>query len=189
VPAHAQCTSPNRTHGPPLAFGSCAPNTPESAPLTTGTPDLNGQATGMNGFVRYETILGIPSTPADEADIGLRVQISDVRVQNTLADYAGNVQARAIARLTDRNGSGADPATTTNILFPLTTPCTPTSDPNVGSTCSLTTTLDTLIPGAITEGQRTVMQLSQVQVIDGGPDGDTATDPNTVFLRQGVFVP
>ena len=34
----AQCTSPNRTHGPPLAFGSCSPPTPESAELTTGTP-------------------------------------------------------------------------------------------------------------------------------------------------------
>ena len=45
------------------------------------------------------------------------------------------------------------------------------------------------MPGAIAEGRRTVMQLSQVQVIDGGPDGDTGTDPNTVFLRQGVFVP
>jgi hypothetical protein len=75
------------------------------------------------------------------------------------------------------------------MLFPLTTPCTPTADPNVGSICSLTTTLDTLIPGAIEEGQRSVMQLSQVQVIDGGPDGDTGTAPNTMFLRQGVFVP
>jgi hypothetical protein len=117
------------------------------------------------------------------------VHISDVRERGTLADYGGQVQARAIARLTDRNGSGADPATTTNILFPLTTQCTPTADATVGSTCSLTTTLDTLIPGAIEEGQRTVMQLSQVQAIDGGPDGDTGTDPNTIFLRQGVFVP
>jgi hypothetical protein len=27
------------------------------------------------------------------------------------------------------------------------------------------------------------------QVYDGGPDGDTATADNTVFARQGLFVP
>ena len=133
-------------------------------------------------------MLGNPATPADEADIALRVQITDVREQGTLADYAGEVEARANARLTDRN-AGSGTATAVNILFPLTTQCTPTAATDVGATCSLTTTLDTLIPGAIAEGQRTVMQLSQVQVTDGGADGDTATEPNTVFLRQGVFVP
>ena len=25
--------------------------------------------------------------------------------------------------------------------------------------------------------------------MDGGSDGDTATQPNTIFLRQGFFVP
>ena len=184
VPAYRQCTSPDRTHGAPLAFGSCSAPGQESGELTVGDAPAN-----MSGFVRYETALGNPSTPADEADIGLRVQITDVREQGTLADYAGEVEAQATARLTDRTASAGDPATATNILFPLTTQCTPTPDPNSGSTCSLTTTLDTLIPGAIEEGQRTVLQLSQVHVIDGGPDGDTGTAPNTVFLRQGVFVP
>ena len=184
VPAYQQCASPDRQHGPPLAFGSCSSPTQESSELTVGDAPAN-----MSGFVRYETVLGNPSTPADEADIALRVQITDVRVQNTLADYAGDVQGLATARLTDRTASAGDPATAINVDFPMSTPCTPTADPSVGSTCSLTTTLDTLIPGAIAEGQRTVLQLSQVQVTDGGADGDTATGPNTVFLRQGVFVP
>ena len=30
-PAFAQCTSPNRQHGPPLAFGSCSPPQPRRA--------------------------------------------------------------------------------------------------------------------------------------------------------------
>ena len=34
-----------------------------------------------------------------------------------------------------------------------------------------------------------MLQLGQVRVVDGGADGDTATEPNTVFLRQGIFVP
>ena len=184
VPAYAACAAPNRTHGPPLAFGSCNPPAPESAELTVGDAPAN-----MSGFVRYEAILGNVSTPEDEADLGLRVQISDVRERDTLDDYAGEVQGQASTRMTDRTGSGGDPGTAIDVRFPLTTPCAPTPDPAVGSTCSLTTTLDTLIPGAVVERERTILQLGQVRVVDGGPDGDVLTEPNTVFLRQGVFVP
>ena len=60
----------------------------------------------MSGFVLYGAVVGDPHTPADEADIALRATITDVRVKGTLDDYAGAVQAQAIARLTDRNGEG-----------------------------------------------------------------------------------
>jgi hypothetical protein len=141
----------------------------------------------MSGFVRYLSVPGNPANLTDEADIGMRLQISDVRVQGTSADYAGEVEGRATARLTDRGSGG--PATAGNVFFPLHSPCTPTAAPDVGSTCSLNTTLDTLIPGAISEGHRTVLELTQIEVYDGGADGDTATQPNSAFLRQGVFVP
>ena len=39
VPAYAQCTAPNRTHGPPLAFPSCNPPAPGSSLLTIGVGD------------------------------------------------------------------------------------------------------------------------------------------------------
>ena len=42
VPAYEACTSPNRTHGPPLAHPSCNPPTQRSSVLTIGTPDANG---------------------------------------------------------------------------------------------------------------------------------------------------
>jgi hypothetical protein len=32
-------------------------------------------------------------------------------------------------------------------------------------------------------------QLGDLEVLDGGPDGDVDTADNTVFLRQGIFVP
>jgi WD40 repeat protein len=182
VPAYRQCTSPDRTHGPPLAFGSCSSPAQESGELTVGDTPAN-----MTGFVRYETVLGNPATPADEADLALRVQITDVREQGTLADYVGEVEAQAMTRMTDHEG--AITATAGDVRFPLTTQCSPTADTSIGSTCSLTTTLDTLIPGAVVERARTILQLGQVRVVDGGPDGDTATEPNTVFLKQGVFVP
>ena len=187
VPAYAACTSSNHTHGPPLAFPSCNPPAQESGSLTTGSPDANGAQSSMSGYVLYETMVGDPSTPADEADIGLRVNVTDVREQGTLADYAGEIEAQATARLTDHDGGVT--ATASDVRFPLTTPCTATASTTIGSTCTLTTTLDTLIPGAVVEKARAILQLGQVRVVDGGPDGDTATEPNTVFLRQGVFVP
>ena len=184
VPAFTQCSAPNREHGPPLAFGSCAPPTPGSDALTVGSAPAN-----MSGSVRYATIVGNPSTPEDEADVSLRVEITDVRVRATGDDYSGEVEAEATTRLTDRTGSGGDPATATDVRFPVTTSCVPTVEATIGATCSLTTTLDTLIPGAVVEKQRTIMQLGQIRVVDGGPDGDTATEPNAVFLTQGLFVP
>ena len=184
VPAYAQCTAPDREHGPPLAFGSCSPPVPESGALTAGAAPA-----GMSGFVRYGALPGDPSTPADEADLALRVEIADVRVQGTLEDYAGEVEAQAMTRMTDRTGSDGDPATAIDVRFALTTPCAATAATTVGSTCSLTSTLDTLIPGAVVEKQRTILGLGQVSVIDGGADGDADTEPNAVFLRQGIFVP
>ena len=63
------------------------------------------------------------------------------------------------------------------------------SEPSPHSECQTTTTADALIPGAIKEGQHSIWQLGQVVVYDGGADGDTATADNTVFARQGLFVP
>jgi len=47
VPFFSPCTSPNRTHGAPLAFPSCAPpvGPPDTGP---GTPDANGAAVNEN---------------------------------------------------------------------------------------------------------------------------------------------
>ena len=107
VPAFAQCTSANRMHGPPLAFSSCNPPALRSGQLTVGTPDANGQTANSAGMVRYDAIVGDPGTPADEADVALRVNITDVRRQSDLADYTGQLQASAALRITDRDNAGS----------------------------------------------------------------------------------
>ena len=53
VPAYNACTSPNRTHGPGLAFPSCNPPVRSSGPLTVGTPDANGFAANSVSSVRF----------------------------------------------------------------------------------------------------------------------------------------
>ena len=45
------------------------------------------------------------------------------------------------------------------------------------------------MPGVVPEGKRAMWQLGQIQVLDGGSDGVASTTPNSVFARQGVFVP
>jgi hypothetical protein len=68
--------------------------------------------------------------------------------------------------------------------------CAATPDPAIGAGCALATTADTLVPGTPVEGRRAIWQTGAVSVTDGGPDGLAATTAgNTVFMRQGVFVP
>jgi hypothetical protein len=59
----------------------------------------------------------------------------------------------------------------------------------MGSTCSIDTTADAVLPGVVKELRRAVWQMGPVQVFDGGADGVVSTNPNTLFLTQGVFVP
>jgi hypothetical protein len=69
-------------------------------------------------------------------------------------------------------------------------PCTPIASSQYGSTCTVSTTAESLVPGAIKEGGRAVWALGQVQVFDGGADAEIDTaDDNTLFAVQGAFVP
>lgn len=175
VPAYQPCASPNRTHGPPLAFGSCAPPQRVSENLTVGTPDANGRPAASLGFMRLATVTGDPSTPADEADVAVSLSITDVLESATLADYTGEVTATLSVRLTDRDG----PATTEDFPFDVVAQCAATAT-GEGSTCSTATTFEAIVPGAVAEGSRAIWQLDAVEVLDGS--GNT-------FARQGIFIP
>lgn len=146
----------------------------------------------MTGFARFKAVLGNPGTPADEADVAISVTVTDVRDRVTLDDYTGELQGRVVLRITDRrNGdTGIDTATVSDTPYTFTVPCAATGGTaNIGATCSLNTTADAITPGTVTETKRTIWQTEDVVVYDGGPDGDADTPGNTVFLRQGIFIP
>jgi hypothetical protein len=192
VPAYGECTSPNRVHGPPLASASCNPPAQRSGFLTVGSPDANSRGANMAAVVRFSAVLGNTGTPADEADVNISLTATDVRDRTTLDDYTGELQGQVVLRITDRrNGdTGNDTGTVTDTPFTFTVPCSATGGTgNIGATCSLNTTADALTPGTVTETKRTIWQLSDILVYDGGADGDAETAGNTVFLRQGIFVP
>jgi Tol biopolymer transport system component len=193
VPAAAPCTTPNRTHGSPLAFGSCSQAQLASQYLTTGTPDANGRSARMNAYLNLIAVTGNSSTPANEADVKITAHVNDV-ANKDLSDYSGELRANVPLRITDKDnpaGPGPSPAGTTQpFAFGFDVPCVGDPAPGIGSDCTLVTTADTLIPGAVKESLRTIWQTGQVKVFDGGADedGSTPTD-NTVFLTQGVFIP
>ena len=197
VPAYNACTSPNRLHGPPdfpgnatNPDGSCNPPTQTSSQLTVGTPDANGAPAKSEGFVKAEVIVGNPGTPADEADARFQVSLTDVRNKTGLGDYTGQLQLDTTLRVTDRDNGPSEVGTMQDTQFRITVPCATTGDTTVGSTCSVNTTADAVLgAGAIQEGKRSIWQLGQVRVNDGGSDGLASTTPNGLFAVQGVLVP
>ena len=195
VPAYQACVAPvntpDRTHGPPLAYASCSAPDQVSAHLTVGTHDANARPAKSVGHTRYGAALGDPATPADEANVNFYMTLSDVRVASDLSDYEGELELRFQIRITDRrSGPGAnEPATVEDFDFSLTVPCAATADTTIGAHCEVATTVEAITPGAVAEGARSVWQFGRARVYDGGPDGVAATQDNTLFVVQGVFVP
>jgi dipeptidyl aminopeptidase/acylaminoacyl peptidase len=192
VPAYKPCVAANRTHGSPLSFGSCAPPQQTSDYLTVGTPDANGQPPKSVAEVIYKVKASAP------ADVLITVLITDVRNKSDLSDYTGEVRVNGVGapfaelRITDRfNGeSSTDPGTVVDIpAMPTPVACAPTADPTVGSSCNTLTSMNAIVPGSVVGGKRAIWQFDQITVVDGGADGNVATTDNTVFLKQGIFVP
>ena len=205
VPAYQSCSAPNREHGPPLSFQSCNPPTQTSAQATIGTADANGAPTTFNTVARFDVLVGVPGPP-DENDVRVIIPLSDVRCLPTGArcgstnatgpsDYTGQIRVAFAARLTGHNnavgpGGGPDPATVQDFSFEFPANCAQTASIGTGSTCNVHTSMNSVIPGTHKDTKREIWELGDLLIYDGGADGDgTTTGDNTLFLRQGLFVP
>ena len=204
VPAFNQCTAPNRTHGPPLAFPSCNPPVQSSSSITVGTPDANGAAANSEGNVKLEVFVGVPGPP-DDSDVFITSSITDVRCKAGTtacgaanaadgADYTGGLQGNATIRITDHYnaiaaGGGTDPATVVDIPYPIAASCAATASTSIGSACTANTSANAAVPGAVKDGKRANIEVGQITITDGGPDGIVGTTPNTLFAVQGIFIP
>src|SRR4051794_327832 len=149
VPAFKQCTVPNSTHGAPLAFPSCNPPVQTSNFLTVGTPDANGAGANSTAFILLTVIVGAPGPP-DDSDVKIDSVGTDIRCKPATnaavcnsanaadgPDYSGQLQGTATIRISDHfNGaSGTDPATVSDLPFPVTTNCANTASTAVGADC------------------------------------------------------
>jgi hypothetical protein len=148
-------------------------------------------------------IAGDPATTADEADVAITTRVTDVRCKaalapctgGTLSDYTGTIEPVLTINFTDsyNGGTGNESATGAPPVFQppfrAVVPCAATAGTAIGSTCSLTTSVDALVSGAVKEGKRAVWELGQIRVLDGGSDGSPANDERTTFATQGLFAP
>src|SRR5436190_2493065 len=141
VPAFKACTTPNRTHGAPLAFPSCNPPVQTSNYLTVGSPDANGAPANSVGSIRLDVQACVPGPPED-SDVLIKSNITDVRCTPAGGatacnsanaadgpDYSGEVQGNAVIRISDHyNGPGLNEAATVqDIPFPVNATCTNTT--------------------------------------------------------------
>jgi hypothetical protein len=206
VPGYAQCSAPNRTHGPPLSFPSCKPPAQTSAQATVGTPDAYGGAAAFSSYFRFRALVGAPGPP-DDSEIIISVPLTDVRCVPTgarcgsanaagPADYSGAVRIAFTVRQTDHfnwptPGGGTDPGTVEDVSIENTWwPCLETGSSSIGSTCNVQTGVNAIVPGAVKDFKRSNWEIADVRVYDGGADGDgETTADNTIFLRPGIFIP
>jgi len=190
----------------------------ESATLTTGA-GATFKATSSFLIEVFCTDATAPPCPAagDQEDVRLVASATDVRCKGSIGsnvtlcpnantaggkDYAGQVQGNATIRITDHfNTAGAAScsstttcsATVVDLPFPVTGTCAATAgDATIGGTCSVSTTADAVVPGSggvVKEGKKATVEIGQILVNDGGTDGLASTAGNTVFARQGIYIP
>lgn len=193
VPAYRQCSTPNSSHGSPLAFGSCAPPVQESGHLTVGTSESNGLPSASVGFLLLKVHPGNPATTQDEADVGVDFSLTDVLRRDTLAAYTGQLRVELRLRITDGYNavdltSPPNEFATGDYRLTFDVPCSPATN---GSTCQLHSSIDALTysTGAVRELQRAIWELDQVRVLDGGANGQPGFGDEQVFAVQGLFAP
>jgi hypothetical protein len=163
-----------------------------------GSPDANGAAANSTGTATFKVLIPAP----DPSDVSITASITDIRCgtitspcgpTNTQsgADYTGELSLALPLRITDRfsGAGGGVAATVEDTTFAVPVSCLQTAGATIGSTCSVSTTANAVLPGAVQTGRRTMWQFDQVQLFDGGPDGVAATAGNGLLATQGVFVP
>jgi hypothetical protein len=154
--------------------------------------------------VKLDVIVGAAGPP-DDSDVAISASISDVRCKagttacgnaNTAdgADYTGQLQGNATIRITDHwnavaPGGGPDAATVVDIPFPVPATCANTASAAEGGLCTAATSANAVVPGAVKDAKRANIEVGQINITDGGADGQNATTPNTVFEVQGIFIP
>jgi hypothetical protein len=176
------------THGTPLSFLSCNP--PAYAPGTAAR--LGARAVGSAELI---VVPGDPATSANEADISLSANVSDVRTVGG-ADYdpqPGGPDTSLIAkwRLSDLlNGSSeSDPGTVADFEFPVPVDCVATADSSTGASCGMNTTAEAVMPGVVKEAKQMVVQAFRVRLNDSGLNGTRGDSDDRSFAMQGIYVP
>ena len=116
----------------------------------------------------------------DQVDVKIASAVTGVRCVGVSGGcsaagttYDGKLLGLVTLRITDRLNSTAfeEAGTVTDYPFMWGLQCS-------GGGCSSTTSADAVIPGLVKEQKRAIWELGEVQVLDGGSDGDLAAAPS-----------
>jgi hypothetical protein len=172
-----------------------------SLKVTCLVPGTTTQVTGPNAAP--------PCNDAgDQIDVKITSTLTGIRCVGVSGgcavaggQYSGKIMGSLRLRMTDRlNGpSETSPGTALDYPFEWGVQC-------ASGSCNSVTSADSTFPAIAKEGKRSVWELSQLQVRDGGLDGDLVSAPSpasgvcppactsngdgeSLFLQQGLFVP
>ena len=191
VPAYVECTAPDRVHGAAtriseLQSANAVIGGADRRPVVEWAPDR------FIGSVRISAVAGDPTTHADEADVRLKLDVTDVRRKSDLADYGGILLVPLDIRLTDRyNGccrvGGPQAATVAAgwVRDALDFRRAVRGDRGPGRGSPLLDhppRVEAIAPAVVLEGARSTWELGQIQVFS------SAGEPSP-FAVQGVFIP
>jgi hypothetical protein len=192
VPSFKPCEtgSANASHGAPLSFASCNPPQPSSALVSVGNRSL--------GFARVivcdVSAGGAICAPLTKPDVKLTGSITDVRnLSPTGTDYNDpdglpDLTEQLVLKVTDAYSTDG-PATVVNQPFPIPMDCATTVDTSIGSTCTINTSVNALVPGTVLTGKTATWEIKEIQVLDQGADAIRGNGDDKVFEAQGVLEP
>jgi hypothetical protein len=166
------------THDPPFNTNTCGPARASSPDLTVGEPLVNGKGANLVGYVKIRSVSGNGQ---------VTVSMSDIRCKNyftgcndMLGDYTNFVRLLLAFQITDRATAAGTAATIQSETLSTNVPCTATVDTTVGSTCQLSTDLNSIVPGAVVSGKRASWVLLNARIMDTSGHN---------FLVPGNFYP
>ena len=170
--AYQQCTSPNRQHGGPLNVQVLQPaNSGVELPdgrhrrRVAGNDAEVGRA--RRGTTSWSDNAGTPN--ADESNVKVNINDSDVRKKSDLSDYTGQLKATSVLRIIDRDNGPSEVGVTQDIAALVHGALHGDgADTTVGSDCSLVTTANSVAPGTVKGNKRTIWQMGKIDLFDGG---------------------
>jgi hypothetical protein len=186
------------THGSPLVLGSCNPPA-----LLPGTQARVGpQSTSAFDITVFPG--DTDPTNGDQADVGMSGVVTDVQNASPPGgDYNPNAiaadttlhirwrqsdsDATTAAQLCSATTSCPSTVEDTEMVVPIA--CVGTVDPTAGSTCSISTTFDGLVPDIIKEDKATVVQVYRARLNDAGPNGTVNDSDDKRLESQGIYIP
>jgi hypothetical protein len=186
------------THGLPLGLSSCNP--PAFIPGTVAHAGVKATSTADITVIPGDT----DPTNGNGADVSLVGSGTDVRSGSaTGPDYDPNpsgadITSVAKIRVSDHyntttgqpcSSTTSCPGTMQDLDFMTPVTCTATADPTIGSTCSVSTTANAVVPNSVLENKNGVIQTFRLRIADAGNNGVPGdTDDRDAFM-QGIYIP